>query len=87
MAEYTPEEIQALLDGPAASPPTGTASDFNAERPFDAQGIAIVAISLFLVTMAGCLRAYSRIRVMKTVFLEDCKPLDPFPSMYCLCTG
>lgn len=75
--EYTPEVIQALLDGPAATPPTGTTSDFNAERPFDAQGITIVAISLFLVTMAGYLRAYSRVRVMKTVFLEDCNGLYP----------
>lgn len=73
MAAYSPAVIQALMDGPAATAPIGTSSNFNVEPPFDHQGIAVVAVCLFLLTTTGSLRAYSRIRVMKTVLLEDCK--------------
>lgn len=72
MAGLSPEAIEALLEGPADNPPNGTLPDFNAKSNYDGQGIAIVAICAGLVAMTSILRAYSRIRAMRTIFLEDC---------------
>lgn len=70
--EYTPAVIQALLDGPADTPPAGTTSNFNVKPPYNSQGNAIVAVCAALVVLVGGLRAYSRLRVTRTMFLEDC---------------
>lgn len=75
--EYTPAVIQALLDGPADTPPAGTTSNFNVKPPYNSQGNAIVAVCAALVVLVGGLRAYSRLRVTRTMFLEDCTSICP----------
>lgn len=71
MAGLDPTTIEALLDGPADTPPNGTVPDFNLKSNYNGQGIAIVAICTFLVATCGVLRAYSRLRAMKIIHLED----------------
>lgn len=72
MAGYTPAEIAALLEGPADAAPNGSTYNFDIRPPHNQEGIAVVAVCLTLVTTAVLLRAYSRIRVTKNVFIEDC---------------
>lgn len=82
MAEYSPAMIQALLDGPADTAPNGTTSNFDIQPPYDRQAIAVITICVLLVVITGILRAYSRTRVMKDVFLEDCMFSTPLRSVF-----
>lgn len=81
MAGYTPAQIAALLEGPADVAPNGTAYNFDVRPPRNQEGIAVVAVCLTLVTTAVLLRAYSRIRVTKNAFIEDCM-LDKIPFSF-----
>lgn len=69
---YPPEVQEAILNGPALTPPDGVVSDFDNPANHNAEALAVAAVCISLALVAACLRAYSRIFVAKKLQLEDC---------------
>jgi len=62
-----------LATPPAATPPPGTISDFE-NPPSDARIVyTILSICLSFVTISVVLRVYTRARISRPVWWDDCK--------------
>lgn len=70
---YTPEQLAAILEHAAGTPPNGTESNFQNPANNNALAIAVAAIGLALSTFVILVRAYSRLVCTKVSRVEDCK--------------
>lgn len=78
MSAPTPDEIQALLNGPGLKPPDG--EDVNLTDPPNQFTTMIVVYTIYLAlcTIAIAIRMYTKIFIIKKVNSEDCT--RPFPT-------
>ncbi|KAI0423791.1 hypothetical protein F5Y09DRAFT_354564 [Xylaria sp. FL1042] len=67
----TPSEQQALLDGPALKPPTGTVSNFENPPNGNVVSYAAIGLCLTLSTVFLSLRAYATFTYFKKPYLSD----------------
>lgn len=68
-----PDQQEAILNGPALAPPNGLTPNFDHPPNDNPVALAAMTICLIVATIAAVLRIYSRVIVLKRVFLEDCK--------------
>ena len=68
----TPAQLQALLDGPAGSPPPGVIPNFVDPPSIYPQIIVTLVLTLSISTLALVIRTYTKLRVIKAWHLEDC---------------
>ncbi|RYP50469.1 hypothetical protein DL768_004021 [Monosporascus sp. mg162] len=66
-----PEQQAAILDGPALTPPGGIVPNFDNPPNNNRVAYATLAICLCASSLAVCIRACSRLFVVKAVRLED----------------
>ncbi|KAI1141346.1 hypothetical protein F5Y05DRAFT_423182 [Hypoxylon sp. FL0543] len=71
----TPEEQDAILEGPALAPPEGVAINFDNPPNQDLLARAIALVCLILVSITLLLRAYAKLFCLKRVHIEDCLAL------------
>jgi len=71
MSQYTPEEIQALLDGPGLAPPDGQESDFNSPDSIAIVVFIAAGLGLGLTTVALTIRVYTKAVIVKRFGWED----------------
>ena len=68
----TPQQMQALLDGPAMVPPSGIEPNFvnpeNKTRYF----VLTVVLTMVVSTSAFLMRVYTKTRLIRKVGWEDC---------------
>ena len=69
----TPQELQALLDGPAAKPPSGVTSNLNTSSNLDGAFLAILTLCLLFATLCLILRMYTKSFIIRSIVLEDCE--------------
>lgn len=69
---YPPDVQQEILNGAALTPPVGQISNFDDPPNHNTEALAVAVICISLAMMAGLLRVYSRLFVVKKVHLEDC---------------
>ena len=69
----TPQEVQALLNGPAGVPPPGTVPDFVNPPDFLYGVIVTLVLTLSVSTIALVTRIYTKLRLIKSLDIEDCK--------------
>ena len=77
-------EQERILDGPAATPPTGTMTDLETQPVYNAGVNALIIICLILSTSTLLMRAYVRLRYVKKITFQDCKSLNFRDDYYCL---
>ncbi|KAI0138900.1 hypothetical protein F4776DRAFT_662601 [Hypoxylon sp. NC0597] len=68
----SPEEQDAILEGPALAPPDGVNPNFETPPNRDAEARAIALVCLVLVSLTLLLRAYAKLFCLKRVHVEDC---------------
>ena len=75
-AQLSPQQLQALLSGPAGAPPAGVTPNFN--DPANLNGLVILTLTLCLVfaTMAVLMRVYTKCFLIRSWDYEDCNLLD-----------
>ena len=71
-AQLTPDQVQALLDGPAGTPPPGMKPNFVDPPSLFTPIIVTLALTLFISTSALAMRIYTKLRIIKAWHLEDC---------------
>lgn len=76
ISALTPEQLEALLNGPALAPPDGVIPNFDNPPNQTYIGAAVVPICLAATTIAVLLRVYARIFCVKKVGLPDGKSLE-----------
>ncbi|KAI1483881.1 hypothetical protein F4774DRAFT_423425 [Daldinia eschscholtzii] len=67
----SPEEQEAILDGPALSPPPGVTPNLESPPNQNAAGLVAIALTMAAGTIAISLRGYSRVFITRKLFLED----------------
>lgn len=63
---------QQILDGPALAPPKGVIPNLKNPPNSNVEAIVVLVVCLFLSTVAGLFRAYTRIFIVRKVYLQDC---------------
>lgn len=68
----TPEQVQALLNGPARAPPAGVPP--NLENPPNLNHYLIITLVLCVLfsTLAVLIRMYTKFFLIRSVAYEDC---------------
>ncbi len=68
----TPEQLQALLNGPAGKPPAGVLPNF--QNPPNLNAFLILTLTLVLTfgTLAILMRMYTKLFIIRSVAYEDC---------------
>ncbi|KAI0880463.1 uncharacterized protein GGS22DRAFT_84149 [Annulohypoxylon maeteangense] len=66
----SPKEQQEILQGAALKPPNGVISNFKNPPNGNAWGLFIIVFCLFMTTVAGLMRLYSRF-ILKKAHVED----------------
>lgn len=69
---YPPAVQDAILNGPALTPPDGVVSDFDNPSNHNTEALVLAVVCISLALVAAFLRAYSRLFVSQNVHLEDC---------------
>ena len=69
----TPEQLQALLDGPAGKPPAGILPNLENPPNLDTYLVVTVALTLTFGTLAVLLRLYTKLLILRSFACEDCK--------------
>ncbi|KAI1097492.1 hypothetical protein F4804DRAFT_327449 [Jackrogersella minutella] len=70
-SSLTPEQLQALLNGPALQPPDGVIPNFDSRENKNHIAEAVIPICLVATTIAVFLRVYARIFCIKKIGLPD----------------
>ncbi|KAM0803469.1 hypothetical protein BDR22DRAFT_970763 [Usnea florida] len=71
MSSPTPEQLQALLNSPALTPPPGVVPNFvDPPNSYDA-AVAINIVFLVLSTLSLAMRIYTKVRIMHQMALAD----------------
>ena len=82
----TTNDMKALLNGPALTPPEGVEPNFNGSSNTFALYLGITVTCVVFATLAVGSRLYAKARVMKRLHLEDCKSVlisgYPFSSSF-----
>ena len=77
----TPEQLHALLNGPAGTPPAGVVP--SPQNPPNLNASLIVTLTLVLTfgTLAVFMRMYTKVFIIRSVAYEDCTfPQLPPPA-------
>ncbi|KAF9872899.1 hypothetical protein CkaCkLH20_09762 [Colletotrichum karsti] len=69
--KMTPEELDAVLEGPAMAPPDGEVSNFVDPPNENGLAIAIIAICLVVVVLCLAVRAYARLIILKRAQTQE----------------
>ncbi|KAI0120259.1 hypothetical protein F4776DRAFT_245179 [Hypoxylon sp. NC0597] len=88
LSSLPPEEHEEILDGPALTPPPGITPNLDNPSNNNALAVAIITLSLAIMTIAISLRAYAKIFVARKVFLEDILSFIGYPIIvlsFCWC--
>jgi len=80
LANLTPQQLQALLEGPALAPPLGVIPQLTHPPNLRATGVAVQVVCLILATLAICIRVYTKARIIGQVVLADCQFSGQGPS-------
>lgn len=67
-----PAVQQAILNGPAETPPEGVTPDFTDPPNGNREALAIIIVCMTLATLAVIGRLYSRAVLVKKLHIEDC---------------
>lgn len=72
-AQLSPQELEALLNGPAGPPPPGLRPNFD--DPANLNGLVFMTLTLCLVfaTSAILMRTYTKLFLIRSWGYEDCK--------------
>jgi hypothetical protein len=73
----TPEQIEALLDGPALPPPDGVVSNFVNPSNNNGLGYGLLSAMLAIATMAILFRLLARVFKTKSLRIEDGTCYEP----------
>ncbi len=68
----TPEQLQALLNGPAGEPPAGVLPNFQNPPNFNTFLILTLTLVLTFGTLAILMRMYTKLFIIRSVDYEDC---------------
>lgn len=80
-AEQLQAEFQAVLNGPAASPPAGVTPNFNDPPNLDRAVAVVLTLCIFLSTVAVLLRLYTKKFLIRSWAYEDCEtPISSLPK-------
>ncbi|KAI1772243.1 hypothetical protein F4818DRAFT_180229 [Hypoxylon cercidicola] len=71
LSSLTPEQLEALLNGPALAPPDGIVPNFDNPPNKNYISAAVVPLCLTVTTIAVLLRVYARIFCVKKVGIPD----------------
>ena len=73
MSDLTPEQLHALLDGPAGKPPSGVVP--NLQNPPTLDGLIVFCIIFFsiITILALSMRLYTKAFIIKVWAYEDCE--------------
>lgn len=83
--DLPPQAQEQILNGPGLAPPEGTIPNLVDPPNRDGMAIAIAVVCLFLGTMVGVLRAFSRLCVSRKLHLEDCEFVHPIQTLTQIC--
>lgn len=69
-----PDQLQALLDGPAGKPPAGITP--NLQHPANLNTAVVLAMTfcIMIPALAVLMRMYTKIYLIKSTTYEDCTP-------------
>lgn len=76
LSDLTPQQLQALLDGPALPPPPGIIPQLDHPPNLRTTGNAVQIVCLVLATLALCMRLYTKAAIIRQIVLADCKSDD-----------
>lgn len=75
-ASLTPDQVQAkvqaLLNGPAVTPPAGVTPNLVDSPKLEATIVPILALGLTITTLAVLVRLYSKLFLLRSIAYEDC---------------
>lgn len=71
----SPEQLEALLDGPALAPPPGVIPRIENPRSLIATGWGVSVACIVVATAAILLRVFTKTRIIRQVNLADCSCL------------
>ena len=83
MSSPTPEQLQALLNGPALAAPPGVISNFSDPPSSYDAAVAINIVFLVLSTLTLAMRIYTKVRIIHQMALADCTTLPFLASSSC----
>ena len=69
----TPEQVQALLNGPAMAPPPNTEPNFDDPKNLFKWFILTIALCVTFSTVAVAIRIYTKLRIIHSIGVEDCR--------------
>ena len=72
-ALLTPEQLQELLNGPAGTPPLHVQPNFDNPTSLHVYAIPTLVLSLTISTVALVVRMYTKLRIIRSLVVEDCK--------------
>lgn len=81
MSDQLQEELEALLNGPAGTPPVGTQPTFSNPPNLDTISYLTTAMALALTTLAVFIRIYTRRVLLHSLGYDDCECLHPYVSL------
>lgn len=73
ISALTPEQLEALLNGPALAPPDGVMPNFENPPNKNYIAAAVVPLCLTVTTIAVLLRVWARVFLLRKVGLPDGK--------------
>lgn len=68
----TLEQLQALLNGPAGTPPAGVVPNFDNPPNLNAFLIVTLTLALTFGTLAILMRMYTKLFIVRSTAYEDC---------------
>ncbi|KAF2235595.1 hypothetical protein EV356DRAFT_523099 [Viridothelium virens] len=71
LSNATPEQLQAILNGPALPPPPGVQPNFIDPHNFWLVGVIVVSLGFSIATLSLMMRLYTRCFIMRQVGIED----------------
>lgn len=66
------QELEALLNGPAGTPPAGVQSDFDDPANLNTIIYITKTLTLTLTTLAVFIRVYTRHSIIRSMGYDDC---------------
>lgn len=76
----TPEQVQALSNGPAGAPPAGVTPEFDNPPNLNTLVTITMVFCVSFATLAVLIRMYTKVFLIRSVAYEDCKVIR-LPSM------
>lgn len=73
ITDLPPEQQQAVLNGPALTPPDGVESNFDNPSNQTSMAVGVTIFALCISTLLMISRFYARVIVLRRVGIEDCE--------------